>query len=122
MSMPGVSWRRCADGRARAGLLVVVALGAGASGQGTCYEYKSTIDSVSTWVATPTASPSGQVRLVRTGTMVEMFWRANPVDSWTSIHSVNRPDLPATLQVGPMVYSVDSPASIEALFDSVVFQ
>jgi hypothetical protein len=101
---------------------VHVALGAGASGQGTCYEYKSTDNSISTWLATPTASATAQLRLVRSGTMIEMHWRALSTDAWTMIYSVNRPDLPATLQVGPMIYAVDAPPSIEALFDEIVFQ
>lgn len=101
---------------------VHVALGAGSTGQGTSYEYKSTDDSVSDWAATPTASPAGQVRLVRSGSTFEMHWRPTTMAGWTMIQSFNRPDLPATLQVGPMVYSVDAPASIEALFDDIVFQ
>jgi hypothetical protein len=100
---------------------VHVALGAGAAVQGTCYEYKSTDDSSSTWVATPTASASAQLRLRRSVNTVEMYWRAVSGDSWTMIQSFNRPDLPATLQIGPMIYSVDSPPSIEALFDEIVF-
>jgi hypothetical protein len=101
---------------------VHVALGAGSNVQGTCYEYKSTDDSNSTWLATPTASASAQLRLRRSGTTVEMYWRATSGDTWTMIYSVARADLPAALQVGPMIYSVDSPALIEALFDDIVFQ
>lgn len=101
---------------------VHVALGAGSNVQGTCYEYKSTDDSVSDWEATPTASPDGQVRLRRSGATVEMYWRADAMDAWTMIHSFNRPDLPATLQVGPMIYAVDAPPSIEALFHDIVFE
>ncbi len=98
---------------------VHVALGAGATGQGTCYEYKSTDDSVSTWAATPTASPDGEVRLRRAGTTVEMYWRPDSVSAWLMIQSFVRADLPATLQVGPMIYSVESPASIVAHFDEI---
>jgi len=101
---------------------VHVAIGAGSSGQGTSYEYKSTDDSVSDWAATPTASPSGQVRLRRTGATIDMSWRPDALASWTVIQTFNRPDLPATLQVGPMVYSVEAPASIEALFDDIDFE
>ncbi|HXC51577.1 MAG TPA: hypothetical protein VN634_11875 [Candidatus Limnocylindrales bacterium] len=101
---------------------VHTAMGAGSNVQGTCYEYKSTDDSVSTWAATPSGTASGQVRLRRSGATIEMYWRATSGDSWTMIHSFNRPDLAATLQVGPMVYAVDSPPSIEALFDDIVFQ
>lgn len=98
---------------------VHVALGAGATGQGTCYEYKSTDDSVSTWAATPTASPDGEVRLRRAGSTVEMYWRPDSVSAWLLIQSFVRADLPATLQVGPMIYSVESPASIVAHFDEI---
>jgi hypothetical protein len=101
---------------------VHVAIGAGSSGQGTSYEYKSTNDSVSDWMATPTASPSGEVRLRRVGNTFDMFWRPDSISSWTNIHTFVRADMPAELQVGLMVYSVDSPPSIEALFDSIDFQ
>ena len=103
---------------------VHTAMGSGSNIQGTCYEYKSTDDSVSNWMATPTpgATASGQVRLSRTGTMVFMHWRALPADPWTQIFSVNRADLAATLQIGPMIYAVDAPPSIEAVFDDIVFQ
>jgi hypothetical protein len=99
-----------------------VAIGAGSSGQGTSYEYKSTNDSVSDWMATPTASPAGEVRLRRVGNTFDMFWRPDSISSWTNIHTFVRADMPAELQVGLMVYSVDSPPSIEALFDSIDFQ
>jgi hypothetical protein len=101
---------------------VHVALGAGDTGQGTSYEYKSTDGSFSDWIATPTGSPDGELRLRRTGTTIEMYWRPDAVSAWTMIHSVVRADLPATLQVGPMIYSVDSPASIVAHFDEISLQ
>jgi len=101
---------------------VHTAMGAGANAQGTCYEYKSTLDSVSTWAATPSGTASGQVRLRRSGTTITMYWRATSGDSWTQIYSVNRSDLAPTLEVGPMIYAVDAPPSIEAVFDDVTFQ
>jgi hypothetical protein len=101
---------------------VHVAIGAGSNVQGTSYEYKSTDDSVSTWATTPTASPAGEVRLRRSGTTVEMYWRPDSLASWTMIHSLSRPDLPATLLVGPMIYALSAPASIEALFDEIDFE
>jgi hypothetical protein len=100
---------------------VHVALGAGSTIQGTSYEYKSTDESVSTWATTPTASPVGEVRLTRVGSTFEMFWRPDAVSLWTSIQSFGRPDLPATLQVGMMVYANEAPASIRASFDEIVF-
>lgn len=101
---------------------VHVALGAGSNVQGTSYEYKSTDGSTSTWATTPTPSPAGEVRLRRSGATVEMYWRPDSVSSWTMIQSFNRPDLPATMQVGLMVYALTAPASIEALFDEIDFQ
>lgn len=101
---------------------VHVALGAGSNLDGTSYEYKSTDDSVSNWFATPTASPDGELRLRRSGATVEMYWRADSMSAWLLIQSFNRPDLPATLQVGPMIYSVSAPASIVAHFDEILLQ
>lgn len=34
---------------------------------------------------------------------------------------MNRPDLPAMLQVGLMAYSAESPANTSASFDEIVF-
>jgi hypothetical protein len=100
---------------------VHVALGSGATAQGVCYEYKSTDDSVSTWATIPTASPAGELRLVRTGSTFDQYWRPDAVSSWLLIQSFNRPDLPATLHVGLMVYATEAPPAMRASFDEIAF-
>jgi len=100
---------------------VHVALGSGAAAQGTSYEYKSTDESVSTWMTIPTASSSGELRLVRSGATFDQYWRADGISPWTLIQTFVRPDLPATLQVGMMIYSTDAPPSIRASFDEIAF-
>jgi hypothetical protein len=100
---------------------VHVALGSGATAQGVCYEYKSTDASVSTWMTIPTASPAGELRLVRTGTLFDLYWRADAVSAWTLMQSFDRPDLPAALHVGMMIYATEAPPSIRASFDEIVF-
>jgi hypothetical protein len=100
---------------------VHVALGSGATAQGVCYEYKSTDASVSTWMTIPTASPEGELRLVRTGAVFDLYWRPDAISAWTLIQSFNRPDLPAALQVGMMIYATEAPPSIRARFDEIAF-
>lgn len=100
---------------------VHVALGSGATAQGVCYEYKSTDDSLSTWMTIPTASASGELRLVRTGTLFDLSWRPDAFAAWTLIQSFDRPDLPATLDVGMMIYATEAPPSIRARFDEIAF-
>jgi hypothetical protein len=100
---------------------VHVALGSGATAQGTSYEYKSTTTSVSTWATTPTPSPDGELRLVRTGAIFDYYWRPDALASWLLIASFNRPDMPATLQVGMMIYATEAPPAIRASFDEIAF-
>jgi hypothetical protein len=100
---------------------VHVALGSGATAQGVCYEYKSTAASVSTWATIPTASPDGELRLVRTGAVFDLYWRPDGLASWLLIQSFARPDMPATLHVGLMVYATEAPPGIRASFDSIAF-
>lgn len=100
---------------------VHVALGSGATAQGVSYEYKSTNDSVSTWATTPTASPDGELRIVRTGSNFDLYWRPDALASWLVIQSFARPDMPATLHVGLMVYATEAPPAIRASFDEIAF-
>jgi hypothetical protein len=100
---------------------VHVALGSGATAQGVCYEYKSTDASVSTWMTIPTASPAGELRLVRAGAVFDLYWRPDAVSVWTLIQSFVRPDLPPALHVGLMIYATEAPSAIRARFDEIAF-
>lgn len=100
---------------------VHVALGSGATAQGVSYEYKSTAASVSTWATTPTASPDGELRIVRTGAVFDLYWRPDALASWLLIQSFVRADMPATLHVGLMIYATEAPPSIRASFDQIAF-
>jgi hypothetical protein len=100
---------------------VHAALGSGATAQGVSYEYKSTAASVSTWATTPTASPAGELRIVRTGAVFDLYWRPDALAAWLLIQSFNRVDMPATLHVGLMIYATEAPPSIRASFDEITF-
>jgi hypothetical protein len=100
---------------------VHVALGSGATAQGVSYEYKSTAASVSTWATTPTASPDGELRIVRSGAVFDLYWRPDALASWLLIQSFVRADMPATLHVGLMIYATEAPPSIRASFDQIAF-
>jgi hypothetical protein len=78
-----------------------------------------TAGSVSTWATTPTASPDGELRIVRTGAVFDLYWRPDALASWLLIQSFVRADMPATLHVGLMIYATEAPPSIRASFDEI---
>ena len=52
----------------------------------------------------------------------DLFQRAIGQDAWTTAASYHRPDLPAELQVGPVVYAVTASPDLRVSFDEVVFE
>lgn len=97
---------------------VHVALGAGSS-SGAVAEDKSTDGSNSVFTFTSVPQPRGEVRIVRTGSLFSLEYRAPGAPSFQVLSTHDRPDLPATLQVGVMVYSLAAPADILEHVDDV---
>jgi len=83
-------------------------------------ETKSTVNSVSTYVGPSWPSGDAELRLCRVGSTLRMYKRAISGGAFTLAQTYERPDLPATLQVGANVYSLNAP-DLVASFDEIVF-
>ncbi|HYB99049.1 MAG TPA: hypothetical protein VEC57_07915 [Candidatus Limnocylindrales bacterium] len=100
---------------------VHVAIGAGSYAFPMANEFKTTDDSSSYYDFQAIAGFDGEVRLVRAGNQFSMHYRDIGAGSWTLLHSVSRPDLAATLQVGMMAYDNSGAVDFTASFDEIVF-
>lgn len=98
-----------------------VAVGTGTAQVPVCVEDKNTIDSGSSLVLHPIAEPRGEVRITRSGAWVHLSYRA-PGGTWTLLRSHHRPDLPASVLVGPTAFSWTLPPRVGAAFDWVRFR
>lgn len=85
---------------------VHVGLGCTASAAITC-EWKTTVNSVSTFGSIAAPSGAGQIRIVRSGQIFTTYYRALVTDAWTTVQTIDRTAnaLPTQLQVGFMVYA-----------------
>ncbi|MCA8950651.1 MAG: DUF1349 domain-containing protein [Planctomycetes bacterium] len=101
---------------------VHVALGSATAAQPIVAEDKSTTDSVSDWRAWPVAANSGEIRIVRSGRWFSLEYRVDAQQSWAVLRAHDRPDLPATLQVGLMAYSNTAPPQLRGRFDWIRFE
>ena len=84
-------------------------------------ETKSTVDSGSTYQGPPWPTARGEVRLCRIGARFEMYVRETD-GAWQLSNAFDRPDLPGTLQVGPIAYNNAPTAELRASFDFVDFE
>lgn len=96
---------------------VHVAIGGGDGVVPFAFEDKTTNDSVSDYVLHPGAAMDSELRIVRQGATFTLFARPVGALQWQLLRSHVRPDLPATLEVGPMTYSLNAPAGIRARFE-----
>lgn len=98
---------------------VHVGLGCTASAAVTC-EWKTTVNSVSTYGAVAAPSGAGQIRLVRIGNVYTAYYRAATTDAWTTVQAMDRSAaaLPSTLQLGFMAYSNVAGHDIRLFVDS----
>ena len=71
---------------------------------GPHFEVKSTDNSNSTLCVSPIGSSTAQIRLARIGAAIIILYRL-PGGNWTVHQRYNRPDLPATVQVGFVTYT-----------------
>lgn len=100
---------------------VHVALGAG-SGPGTevSVEEKTTTNSSSVFNLTAVPDPDVELRLVRSGDDLSLYYREIGAMTWNFIVTHTHAEFPATLQVGMMVYSNPTDPRIEGRFDEIV--
>jgi hypothetical protein len=88
---------------------------------GMVAEYKSTVGGYSVLDFQPHPSGSGELRICRVGSVVRSMFRADGATGWTLLDQRQRPDLPATLAAGPMVYAYAPTGDFEAAFDFIDF-
>jgi hypothetical protein len=100
---------------------VHVALGSGDAQTPLAVEDKTTDGSVSAFQFHPAPATTLELRLRRVGALFSMGFRSVGGGPFTDVASHLRPDLPATLDVGPMAYSNQAPAVLLARFDEVLF-
>ena len=105
-----------ADGVRENYVFVVV----GADANGLSVETKSTHDNDSRFEGPDWPATTADLRLCRSGSTFTMLKRpAGSGDPWAVAATIDRPDLPATLQVGPNLYT-DGPPDVTARYANVV--
>jgi hypothetical protein len=78
------------------------------------------VNSVSTYEGPSWPSGDAELRLCRVGSMFYLYKRALGAGTFTLANTYDRPDLPAKLQVGGNVYSLNAP-DLVANFDEITF-
>ena len=107
-----------ADGVRENYVFVVV----GADANGLSVETKSTRDNESRFEGPAWPAASADLRLCRSGSTFTMLKRpAGSSDPWAVAATVDRPDLPAALQVGANVYT-DGPPDVTARFAKLALE
>lgn len=101
---------------------VHAALGVGGPNGPIVSEDKSNLDSISDWVVYPIVANTGELRITRSGSLFSVYYRLDSGSPWTLMRAHDRPDLPATLEVGPMAYAASAPAAVRGRFEYVRFE
>jgi len=83
-------------------------------------ETKSTTNSVSQYVGPTWPSSDAELRLCRVGSTFRLYKRPISGGAFTLAQTYDRPDLPAQLQVGANIYSLNTP-DLQVSFDEIVF-
>jgi hypothetical protein len=96
-----------------------VALGAGDVANPIAVEDKTTVASSSNYLFYPIASADIELRITRSGSTIGLYYRAIGAGSWTLARSHAHPEMPATVQVGMMAYSLSAPVGIRVTFDEI---
>jgi hypothetical protein len=84
-------------------------------------ETKNTIASVSTYTGPAWPSGDAELRLCRVGSNFRMLKRDIAGGAWTEAATFDRPDLPATLQVGAVMYAHTQAPDLAVTFDELTF-
>jgi len=96
-----------------------VALGAGDFANPIAVEDKTTVASSSDYLFYPIASADIELRITRSGSTIGLYYRAIGAGTWTLARSHAHPEMPATVQVGMMAYSLNAPVGIRVSFDEI---
>ena len=84
-------------------------------------ETKNTVASVSTYTGPTWPSGDAELRLCRVGSSFRMLKRDIAGGAWTDAATFDRPDMPATLQVGAVMYAHTQAPDLAVSFDEVTF-
>lgn len=85
-------------------------------------ETKSTINSSSDVEGPEWPSCDAELRLCRIGSSFHLYKRAIGATTWTKAIAYDRPDLPATLNVGPFAYAYTRSPDLRASFAHVAIE
>jgi hypothetical protein len=96
-----------------------VALGAGDVAHPIAVEDKTTVASASNYLFYGIPSPDIELRITRSGATIDLYYRVIGAGTWTLARSHAHSEMPATVQVGMMVYSLDPPPGIRVAFDEI---
>jgi len=84
-------------------------------------ETKTTTNSQSIYQGPPWPGAAGDVRLCRVGSTFQM-WVRNTGGGWQLSNQFERPDLPDSVQVGPIAYNNAPDQQVRVSFDFVDFE
>ncbi len=84
-------------------------------------ETKTTVNSASDFVGPSWPSGDAELRICRRGATFRLYKRAIGAAAWTLAMTYVRSDLPATLQVGPVIYGPSGTPDLRVSFDEVIF-
>jgi hypothetical protein len=119
--LAGLMARNPASDRTQMQNYVHIVVGNGPDGV-LAVENKTTVDSNSIYEAPQWRSSDAELRICRIGSNFSLYKRPVGSDTWQLAASYDRPDLPATLQVGVDIYSPNTPPDLRASVDEVGFQ
>lgn len=84
-------------------------------------ETKNTVDSLSKYNGPSWDSSDAELRLCRLGSTFNLYKRHPGESAWTLAQSVERPDMPDILQVGPNIYSDGAP-DLQVRYDNLLLE
>lgn len=88
------------------------------------FEHKNTTNSVSPFEPITDGSSDHELQMVREGNDFSLYSRDIGATDWNLVITHNRPDLPATLQVGLNIYTASggSTADLRVIFEDIVVE
>lgn len=84
-------------------------------------ETKSTINDASMVDGPPWPSGDAEIRICRVDDTFQLYIREIGADAWNLAIAYDRPDLPDTLQVGPIAYTYTDDVDLQASFEAVTY-
>lgn len=84
-------------------------------------EWKTTVDSCSTFDGPAWPSSDAELRLCRVGCSFHLYAREIGGTTWKLQSSIERPDLPGRLQVGALAYANGFPPDLSVTYESIDF-